>query len=455
MGIPYLKNLLNDIDTGVPSHWRRVVNMRQYFGHTVVVDTSLILRKGMGKIRSMKGDDIRSTDGKRSITHIHVLFYKVISFLNHGIKPVFVFDGCPPSGVKDEILSERREQRKSDKENYEIAKKNGDEEKMKKYYGRLTTLGRTQVEKCKHLLSIMGIPYVHAPEESDSQCAALAMRPDVYGSVSDDTDLLIFGSPFLIRNLTNKYNKIPPDELNLVEIRKVLGIELSISDLTDKELIELYEKYDSDDCVEKYIQQKSQRRFVDLCILLGAGKISVIEGLNRQLALELIQNTGSLEGVIQELQLRNKKVIDDEKEPLYNIPSDYLESIQVKRSYLYGDSTNVFDPNEIDISLHSPNIHQLRKFLVDELGFPDNEIDSILPTIITRYPEGTSPFDTTGMSIDIKGMGTYHKRININHHRNPSMNEVHFQKTHGRFQRMHWNPSWNEKYAKRIKHVHF
>ena len=81
----------------------------------------------------------------------------------------------------------------------------------------------------------MGIPYIIAPEESDSQCAYLTKELFAYGVGSEDMDILTFGSPKIIRNLTSS-KKIP------------LEIEL------DKVLNELNFTYE---------------QFVELCILFG------------------------------------------------------------------------------------------------------------------------------------------------------------------------------------------
>ena len=47
----------------------------------------------------------------------------------------------------------------------------------------------------------MGIPYIDAPEEADSQCAWLVKNGYASGVLTEDMDILTFGSKKIYRNL--------------------------------------------------------------------------------------------------------------------------------------------------------------------------------------------------------------------------------------------------------------
>ena len=67
------------------------------------------------------------------------------------------------------------------------------------------------IQECKMFLDLMGIPHYTAYEEADSQCASLAYYYNniTNGVVSEDSDIIIFGSPQLIRDVDFKSTSVP------------------------------------------------------------------------------------------------------------------------------------------------------------------------------------------------------------------------------------------------------
>ena len=68
------------------------------------------------------------------------------------------------------------------------------EEKIK-YFKRSVIISKEQLEDCRLLLDC-GIPYINAPQEADSQCAWLAKNGLVDAVLTEDMDILTFGSPY-------------------------------------------------------------------------------------------------------------------------------------------------------------------------------------------------------------------------------------------------------------------
>ena len=58
------------------------------------------------------------------------------------------------------------------------------------------------VDDAKHLLVLLGIPFVEAPGEAEAQTAFMAKKGDVWAASSKDYDSLLFGAPRLLRYLT-------------------------------------------------------------------------------------------------------------------------------------------------------------------------------------------------------------------------------------------------------------
>ena len=91
-------------------------------------------------------------------------FYRTIRMVDNGIKPVYVFDGKPPT-MKSGELEKRTEKRAEAEAALEKAKEEGNVEEIDKQNRRLVKVGKNHVEDCKELLGYMGIPYVDAPCE--------------------------------------------------------------------------------------------------------------------------------------------------------------------------------------------------------------------------------------------------------------------------------------------------
>mgnify|MGYP000545107807 CR=1 FL=1 len=63
------------------------------------------------------------------------------------------------------------------------------EEEKIKYFKRSVVITRIQLDECRELLTLMGVPYIDAPEEADSQCAWLAKKGLVDAVLTEDMDI--------------------------------------------------------------------------------------------------------------------------------------------------------------------------------------------------------------------------------------------------------------------------
>jgi flap endonuclease-1 len=215
---------------------RKEIELEELSGKTLCVDAFNTLYQFLSTIRQPDGTPLM--DSKKRITsHLSGLFYRNVSLLYEGIKLVYVFDG-----VSNELKVKTHEARKSVRDDardkYESAKDEEDIEMMKRYSSQLVRLNDEMIFESKELLEAMGIPVVQAPAEGEEEAAYLARsRQDVYGCASQDYDSLLFGAPYLIRNLTlarkkktvSGYVEIKPE---IVELQKVLNYnEINLNQL--------------------------------------------------------------------------------------------------------------------------------------------------------------------------------------------------------------------------------
>ncbi|KAG0349079.1 Elongation of fatty acids protein 2, partial [Gamsiella multidivaricata] len=194
-------------------------DIKNYFGRKVAIDASMSIYQFMIAVRQQDGQLLQNENGETT-SHLMGMFYRTLRMVDNGIKPVYVFDGKPPT-LKSGELAKRTEKRKAATASKEEAEEIGDQEAIDKFNRRTVKVTPEHNAECKKLLKLLGIPYVDAPCEAEAQCAALAKSGKVYAAGSEDMDTLTFGSPILLRHLTfSEAKKMPISEISL---NKTLG----------------------------------------------------------------------------------------------------------------------------------------------------------------------------------------------------------------------------------------
>ncbi|KAI3654986.1 hypothetical protein MP228_000366 [Amoeboaphelidium protococcarum] len=298
-----------------------------YFGRKVAIDASMSIYQFLIAVRS-EGNQLMNESGETT-SHLMGIFYRTLRMIDNGIKPVYVFDGKPPT-LKSGELAKRLERRKEAQSGLEAAQESGSAEAMEKFQRRTVKVSKQHNDECKKLLKLMGIPYVESPCEAEAQCAALAKAGKVYAAGSEDMDTLTFQTPVLLRHLTfSEQRKEPIIEIHLDEVLSGLNFTLD--------------------------------QFVDLCILLGCDYCDSIKGIGPKRAVDLIKEHKCIENVLEHL--------DSDK---YPIPEDWPYK-DARKLFL---NPEVTDPKDIDLKWEAPNEEELIKFMVHENQFNEDRIRS-------------------------------------------------------------------------------
>jgi len=215
---------------------RRDLEVSELKGKIVCVDAFNVLYQFLTTIR--QPDGVPLMDNKKRVTsHLSGIFYRNINLISEGLKLVYVFDGQPPE-LKFKTHKIRKESRDIASERYEKSKDEGDFEGMKRYGSQLLRLNDEMIEESKELLEAMGIAVVQAPGEGEAEAAYLSrIKKDVFATVSQDYDCLLFGAPKLVRNLTlSKRRKTLSGWVDvkseMIELEKVLNVlEINLDQL--------------------------------------------------------------------------------------------------------------------------------------------------------------------------------------------------------------------------------
>ena len=246
MGIKNLLKFLTTYDNIINE-----INYDDFNGEKVAIDISIILYQVIIAIRN-SGADLTNQKGEIT-SHILGLFNKTMTLLRKNIVPIYVFDGKPPE-FKQKILDARRDVKKrAYMKLFDIT----DEKEKIKYFKRTVKITKKQIDECKELLDLMGIPYIDAPEEADSQCAYLVKAGIAQSVFTEDMDILTFGANKIYRNLTsykkptieiklnNILNKIDLTYEQFIEFCMLLGCDYCdrIKDIKQDDIYKYYYKY--------------------------------------------------------------------------------------------------------------------------------------------------------------------------------------------------------------------
>jgi flap endonuclease-1 len=306
-----IKKMLKFLYTNYPNVIK-TINKEELENKIIAIDISILLYQVVIAIRN-SGADMFTNQGEIS-SHILGLFNKTINLLKMNITPIYVFDGKPPH-FKYKTINNRKEAKKlaSEKLNEEVM----NEEDTIKYFKRTVSITKNQIEECIELLEIMGIPYVIAPEEADSQCAELVKCGIADGVSTEDMDIMTFGSTKIYRNLTS-YKKEP--------------IEISMEDVL-KELNLNYEQ------------------FVELCLLFGCDYCDKLNDMKPELIYQYYSKNKNLINTINNIK-KDGYLVDDFND--YNTYKEYFMNPPVKKI------------NEM--KLNKCDVVKLEKLLVGKYG---------------------------------------------------------------------------------------
>ena len=309
------------------------IKLEELSSRIVAIDAYNAIYQFLAIIRGQQGEHLTDSSG-RVTSHLSGLFYRNVNLLSIGIKPVYVFDGKPPS-LKYAEIERRRQAKQEATVKYVQALQEGKLEEARKYAQFTSVIKDYMVDDSKKLLGLFGIPYIDAPSEGEATAANLTITAAAYASASQDYDSLLFGAKKLVRNLTvsgrrklpnrQVYVDVEPEVIELEKTLKTLGI--------------------------------TREQLVDLGILIGTDfNPDGFKGIGPKKALKMIKDHGRLEEVA------------DVKDKLSEI--DY---IKIREIFL---KPNVVGMDKIDFK--DPDNNGVIQFLCKERNFSVERVSAAL-----------------------------------------------------------------------------
>jgi len=251
------------------------VHLSEFMFDKIAIDTSIYLYK----YKAVFGDKWISG------------FAKLIKCLrDNSVHCVFVFDGPAPVEKRGEQLKRRESKNKLIEQialfDQDIAgyRRDGSvgehltrlfkdvdgvvaadeiEERMVKKRRQVINILPTDMSDIKELLGVYNVPYYDAPGEAEKYCAKLCMDGKVQAVLSDDTDIIAYGSPVCLSKI---------DTLN--------------STVCKLEYTNLLASLEFD-----------KNQHLDHCIMCGTDYNDNVKGIGSHISYKLIKTHGSIENV--------------------------------------------------------------------------------------------------------------------------------------------------------------
>jgi flap endonuclease-1 len=363
-------------------------------GRKIAIDASMAIYQFLIAVRSGGPGNaaamLTNADGETT-SHVQGLFNRTIRFLTEGIRPVYVFDGKPPS-FKSGELTKRKEKRQKAEASLKAAQEDGNIEEQDKHSKRLVRAGHKENEDCIKLLKLMGVPVVKAPCEAEAQASAMAVKGLVYAVGTEDMDALTFKCPVLLRKMT--FANASKSDIQTMNYEKAIT-EL---DLTHDQ-------------------------FVDLCIMLGCDYCDSIRGVGPKTALKLVREHKCIEEILKNLDRKKygipetwipeeakaaaKKKIEEEE---YNTDDEEKDKDDKEKDDkdgeekedeeellvpVYVEARKLFNHHEVDTDItlkwEACKEEELTTFLVDEMGFNPDRVKNNIEKLKKAHKAGAKP----------------------------------------------------------------
>ena len=252
---------------------KRTITFENLFKKVISIDAFNTIYQFLAIIRQRDGTPLKDYQGNVT-SHLSGLFYRSINFLEHNIKPVYVFDGISSDLKLDTIRARKKIKEEAQKKMVEA--QDAEDFKEAKKYAQLTSkLDAGMIEESKKLIESMGIPIVQASSEGEAQSAYMVEVGDAWACASQDYDTLLFGGERLLRNFAiNRSKKVRDTKVTL-----------------DIEYVSL----------SKFLKnlEINREQLVEMGILIGNDFYPGIKGVGQKTALDLIKKYGSIENILK------------------------------------------------------------------------------------------------------------------------------------------------------------
>jgi len=289
MGIQGLLPLLKDIQ--VKTH------VSNFKGQAVGIDTYCWLHKGTyGCAKDL-------ILGKPTRGYVLYVMRRVHMLINHGVKPILVFDGgyLPAKGDKEK---ERRGQRSEYKKRGLQALRDGNNQVAFECFQKACDVTPKMAAEVIKECYTLGVQCIVAPYEADAQLAYLMKQNITQFTISEDSDLLLYGCNRVLYKMTAEGEGLLVDLEHLCRVRSVQLSSFTFS------------------------------TFRHMCMLSGCDYLPSVKGFGLKKSYQALKKHGTVTQCIRFMKC----------DRMYTVPIDYEE--RFLKAELVFKYQLVFDPKQ-------------------------------------------------------------------------------------------------------------
>lgn len=235
-------------------------------------------------------------------------------------------------------------------------------QEMKKVERQTSTVAYNMIADCRELLAMFGIPYVMSPMEAEAQCAALEMLGLTKGTITDDSDIWLFGGQTVYRNFFN--------QSKYVEMYKLFDIQEKLA--LDRETMICFSLLTGCDYTEG---------------IEGCGQITAMEILSEFSGKGIVRLKEFKEWWMEHKFGKNRSPGSKKRAKFLKLClSESFPSEVVVNAFLH---PTVLESNE-PFSWGMPDLDLLRKYAAFKMKWSKEKIDSVLDPIIKKLNQKTT-----------------------------------------------------------------
>ncbi|XP_023188212.1 DNA repair protein complementing XP-G cells [Xiphophorus maculatus] len=221
-----------------------------------------------------------------------------------------------------------------------------------------TVTGQMYLES-QELLRLFGVPFLVAPMEAEAQCAALDRADQTNGTITDDSDVWLFGGRHVYRNFfsQNKY----VEHYQYSDLQSQLGLD--------------------------------RTKMINLAYLLGSDYTEGVAGVGYVTGMEIL-NEFPGPGLEPLIQLSNWWCEAQEKKRLTDNPRDTKVKKKLRELKLQPGFPNpavaqaylqpAVDPSQASFSWGRPQLDMIKEFCLSRFGWSSRKTEETLQPVIKQ-----------------------------------------------------------------------
>lgn len=259
--------------------------------------------------------------------------------------------------------------------------------------GQLERLSATITDQmyaeCQELLQLFGIPWIVAPSEAEAQCAFLDMNNLTHGTITDDSDVWVFGGQRIYKNFFNQDKHC--EFFTSTDVAKHFGL--------------------------------SREKLILLALLTGSDYTDGVESVGPVTALEILAEFPG--PGLTPLKLF-KSWWDESHKNVAAPPGsklrEKLRRLQLPENFPSERISSAYTNPEVDNSSEKftwaiPNFVAIRDFATEKFGWSRGKVDEIIKPMIKKMSVKVSQeridnfFTSTRISLPEKGQFQASKRV--------------------------------------------